>query len=224
MKRIAAALLSLLALAVSYWSFAPDRFHLGRPLDLTQEPTFVTDWKLQLADDATCFGALDKAGIDLERLPDEEKGEGCVFESVARLEQSLISWGGGVTLRCPMLAGLALWERHTLQPLAEAMLNQKIIRIRHFGTYACRNINNASSGRRSQHASANAIDIAGFVLADGSEVSVLEDWGKETPRGEFLRQVRDQACRRFSTVLGPDYNALHANHFHFDNGGFRICR
>jgi len=56
------------------------------------------------------------------------------------------------------------------------------------------------------------------VLADGREVSVLGDWNGKGPRGRFLRVIHDAACRRFATVLGPDYNALHANHFHLDMG------
>lgn len=40
----------------------------------------------------------------------------------------------------------------------------------------------------------------------------------------FLREVRDGACGIFHAVLGPDYNALHRSHFHFDIGRYRQCR
>jgi len=33
---------------------------------------------------------------------------------------------------------------------------------------------------------------------------------------EFLHQAHDDACKLFGTVLGPDTNAAHHNHFHFD--------
>ncbi len=207
-----------------YLAYAPDNYNLARPLDLTDRPTFVTDLKLRLAGTERCYGALDHAGVELERLPDEVKGPGCGFEDVARLDRSLIAWGRGVTLKCPMLAGIAMWERHTLQPAATELLGSEVVRIQHFGTYSCRNVNNDAHGRRSEHATANAVDVAGFVLADGREVSVLADWGKKSLQGRFLERAHDRACDLFDTVLGPDYNALHRDHFHFDNGGYETCR
>ncbi|RYD66694.1 MAG: hypothetical protein EOP58_04920 [Sphingomonadales bacterium] len=71
----------------------------------------------------------------------------------------------------------------------------------------------------------NAVDVAAFVLADGRKISVLGDWtGGTAEEREFLRTVHRSACRRFTTVLGPDYNSAHANHFHFDMGGKSFCR
>ena len=98
------------------------------------------------------------------------------------------------------------------------------MRIDQLGTYACRNVNSAASGRRSQHATANAIDIAGFRLADGRSISILDPGAEDTPEARFLAAARDEACRFFNVVLSPDYNRLHANHFHLDLGGFRMCR
>ncbi len=207
-----------------YLSYAPDNYNIVRPLDLTDRPTFVTDLKLRLGGTERCYGALDRAGIELERLPDEVKGPGCGFEDVARLDRSLTAWGGGITLKCPMLAGIAIWERHALQPVAGELFGSEVASVQHFGTYSCRNVNNAAGGRRSEHATANAVDVAGFVLADGRKISVLSDWGKDSPEGRFLERVHDRACGLFDTVLGPDYNELHRNHFHFDNGGFGTCR
>lgn len=209
---------------VAYFKYAPDNYNIARPLDLKDRPTFVTDLKLRLASVERCYQALDRAGIGLERLPDEVKAPGCGFEDVARLDRSFITWGSGVTLRCPMLAGLALWELHTLQPIARELFGFEVTRIKHLGTYSCRNINNAAEGRRSEHATANAVDVAGFVLADGTEISVLKDWGKGGPEDRFLRRVHDRACDHFDTVLGPEYNELHRDHFHFDNGGWQTCR
>ena len=62
----------------------------------------------------------------------------------------------------------------------------------------------------------DVIDIAGFVLADGTRISVLRDWPGEGDKARFLRTVRDGACDGFATVLSPDYNAAHADHFHLD--------
>ena len=221
------ALLIVVALWLSweaYIRFAPDHYNITEPIDLTAPPTFVTEFKLRFGGDEICYQALADAGVRFERLPDETKGENCKFENVARLEQSTISWGGGITLRCPMLAGLYMWERHHLQPAAEETLGARIIRVKHYGTYSCRNINNATRGVRSQHAFANAVDVSGFVLDNGDEVSVAEDWSSSAGNGVFLKRIRNKACERFNTVLGPDYNALHSDHFHFDNGPSSVCR
>lgn len=91
------------------------------------------------------------------------------------------------------------------------------------GSYACRNI--AGSSRRSAHASAKAIDVSGFVLADGRRITLVDDWnGGTAAEREFLRVVHRSACKRFGTVLGPAYNRAHANHFHLEGPGNNFCR
>lgn len=204
----------------------PDRLNPFEPLAIADEPTFLTGMKLMRlrvnADE--CRAVLDQSELDVEFLPDRETGENCGFENVAQLRRSSISYGGDITLTCPALVALAVWEEHDLKPAAQEILGREIIRIRHYGTYACRNVNNRASGRRSEHAYANAIDIAGFVLEDSTEISVLDDWGDDNEEGRFLDTVHERACERFAVVLGPDYNNAHANHFHLDMGPFMTCR
>ena len=108
-------------------------------------------------------------------------------------------------------------------------LGSRVTSIDHAGSYSCRRLYGRSEGAYSEHATADAIDILGFRLADGQRVSVLRDWGGATPKSEFLREVRDGSCRLFSTVLSPDYNAAHADHLHLDQAergtfGWRGCR
>jgi len=38
----------------------------------------------------------------------------------------------------------------------------------------------------------------------------------EDPKTKFVTFLHEDACRRFGTVLGPDANAAHKNHFHLD--------
>ena len=90
------------------------------------------------------------------------------------------------------------------------------------GGCACRSI--AGGQRRSQHASANALDIAGFRLQDGRRISVLRDWPGEGEAARFLRLVHEGACASFNVTLGPQYNAAHRDHLHVDMGLFRMCR
>ncbi|MGF1631022.1 MAG: extensin family protein [Kiloniellaceae bacterium] len=207
--------------------YAPDRYNPFAPLSIAESPSFLTEWKLRALkrDPAACFAALDAAGIGYRAIPDRETGEGCGFANAARLQHSTVAWGTpGVPMSCPMIAALAVWERHDLQPTAERLLDARITQVTHYGSYACRNVNNTTSGRRSQHARANALDVAGFVLADGREISVLNHWDGGGVEAQFLKQVHEAACGRFASTLGPDYNAAHANHFHLDMGGFGICR
>jgi hypothetical protein len=101
--------------------------------------------------------------------------------------------------------------------------------IEHFGSYSCRRLYGREAGGWSEHARANAVDVAGFTLSDGTRISVARDWEAEGPHGRFLDEVRDGACDLFATVLSPDYNEAHQDHFHFDQAdrgamGWRGCR
>ena len=96
-----------------------------------------------------------------------------------------------------------------------------------FGSYSCRRINHAEEGNFSEHATANAIDIAAFRLADGRTVSVAGHWDADDERSRFLKELRDGACTLFATTLSPDYNKAHADHLHLDQaprGGSHYCR
>ncbi len=135
------------------------------------------------------------------------------------------------TLTCPMVAGLNNWMEKVVQPAAMARFGQPVVELRIMGTYACRRMNNGGrSARMSEHAYANAIDIGGFRLADGSIISVLKGWRGGLEEQNFLREVHAGACRNFATVLGPGADAFHYDHFHFDlarhgrRGDRSICR
>ena len=95
-------------------------------------------------------------------------------------------------------------------------LNSRLVAISHAGSYSCRRIYGRELGRFSEHARANAVDITGFRLADGTRVTVLGDWAGKSPKSAFLHDVRDGACRLFATTLSPDYNRAHADHLHLD--------
>lgn len=69
----------------------------------------------------------------------------------------------------------------------------------------------------SRHTKAVAIDIAGFTLEDGQTLTLLRDWNHPT-KGLLLRNIRSYFCTQFYTVLSPDYNSAHADHFHMDLG------
>lgn len=132
-------------------------------------------------------------------------------------------------MACPIAASLALWEWRVVQPAALKHFGQPVARIDHFGSYSCRRMYGRKDAGWSEHATADAIDIAGFRLADGTRITVARDWQAKNAKAAFLRDVRDGACRLFATTLSPDYNAAHADHFHLDQAergamGWRGCR
>ncbi|MEX0759910.1 MAG: extensin family protein, partial [Tistlia sp.] len=124
----------------------------------------------------------------------------------------------------PLAAALQLWMREVVQPAARRYLDAEVARIGHLGSYACRRVYGRAAGRPSQHATANAIDIAGFRLADGRRVSVLGGWQGTPAEQAFLKDLHAGACSLFRGVLGPDYNAAHRDHFHLEMGPYGLCR
>lgn len=191
-------------------------------VDLTKPPTFITRYKLKhLAGNyEECKTALNEANIEFRSLPDKTEGS-CPLENRVIVDQSQYPYSAAVGPTCPMAAAITMWETQIVQKAAEKHLDSAISKIQQAGIFSCRNI--AGSKRRSQHAHANAIDISGFTLKNGSTISLLRDWGKDTPAGRFLQDVRNGSCDIFSGVLGPEYNKAHANHFHLDLGPYSIC-
>ncbi len=100
-----------------------------------------------------------------------------------------------------------------------------LVEIRVASHYACRTRNSQSGARISEHAKGNAIDISAFVLADGTQLTVLEDW--DGPNRRLMRRLHASACGPFGTVLGPNSDRHHQDHFHFDVADYRsgaYCR
>lgn len=206
--------------------YLPPEWDPRAPLDLRAEPNLLTQFKLTRAarDPQACFAAFSHSGLRVSRVPDRPMDGGCGLDAAVRLPSLGRVTPPDPVVTCGVALAWAMFERHSLQPAARAHLSAEVTGVRHLGTYACRNVNHAAEGRRSEHATANAIDISAFTLSDGREVRVMTGWAPNTPSAAFLRAARDGACRWFRAVLGPDYNAAHADHFHFDMGPWRACR
>src|SRR3546814_1042708 len=111
-------------------------------------------------------------------------------------------------MRCGLARTFSAWARNAVAPAARQILGSDLIKIETFGTYACRAVVGVASNRLSGHAIANAVDISAFVLADGRRISVLDDWSSSDPQiRAFMRVIHTSACKRFGTVLSPDYNS-----------------
>ncbi len=197
------------------------------PLDLRDPPGMATSHKLAAlrSDTAACYAVLERSGVEFAALEDAGEGQ-CLRSSRTVLQQARLS-PDSPPVTCPVAAAFEYWLLHGLQPAAQSLLGSPIERIEHLGAYNCRRIGGGETGRWSEHATGNAIDIAAFVLEDGQRISVLRDWNDGSDKAAFLRRARDEACQAFGTVLSPDYNAAHRDHFHLDQaarGYGGVCR
>jgi hypothetical protein len=121
-----------------------------------------------------------------------------------------------VTVTCPLADAVDRWMREVVQPKAKEHLKDDVTGLVNVAAYHCRTRYNNPGERISYHAFAEAIDIAAFKTAGGQQISVEADWPGEGEKSKFLKEVHAGACKIFGTVLGPDANAAHRNHFHLD--------
>ncbi len=115
-------------------------------------------------------------------------------------------------MNCPMAEAAAKFAQSVVAPAAKSAYGAELKSIANASAYVCRPRNGSS--KLSEHAFGNAVDMARFVLADGTGIDVAATTGPKA--GPFLAELRKAACGPFKTVLGPGSDADHANHFHFD--------
>lgn len=133
-------------------------------------------------------------------------------------------------LRCPMIPQVERWVRESAIPAARYYFGSDLVEISIAGSYSCRPMNHVSGAKLSEHGYANALDVSGFTLANGRKITLKRHWNGDAAEQGFLRAVRRGSCPHFSTVLSPDYNRAHHDHFHFDlarrgaDGLKRICK
>lgn len=179
-----------------------------------------------------CRALLQSAGAQHEPAPPVQAGPDCGYSDAVRLT----SGNEGPryappqpVASCPVAAALFILETQVIQPAARRHFGSEVAAIEHYGSYSCRRLYGREEGPFSEHATANALDLAGFRLADGTRISVRRHWDSEGPEGAFLSEVRDGACDLFATTLSPDYNPAHSDHLHLDQAdrgrtGWRLCR
>jgi hypothetical protein len=181
----------------------------------------------------TCRERLDAQHATFSFAPPVADGD-CAIPLPVRL-RSLTTGGDEITfsaepiLDCRLAERLADWIGNVVEPLARHHLASGLAAIETGPGYACRKRNNLATGKLSEHAKGNALDIAAFALRDGRRIAVLPA-DPSTPAGAaFLAAVRTTACGYFLTVLGPGSDAAHAEHLHLDLGphgrtlNYRIC-
>jgi hypothetical protein len=131
-------------------------------------------------------------------------------------------------VRCPMVHAIDYWTERVVKPAARRHLGADVVAVKVASSYACRPMNHVSGAYLSEHGHANALDVSGFALADGRVLRVKSWWSAPADERRFLQAVRAGSCQVFTTVLGPGYDALHADHFHLDlarhRGDERVCK
>ncbi|WP_159978685.1 MULTISPECIES: extensin family protein [unclassified Novosphingobium] len=175
-----------------------------------------------------CLSMLGAQQAVFTPVEDRYYGNSCSTVGTVKLaalntDNATVTVSGLGPATCGVATPFAAWARYGVDRAAQQILGSRVVKIETFGSYSCRNV--AGTNRRSGHASANAIDVSGFVLGDGRRITILDDWNGGTPaERRFLRTVHDSACKRFGTTLGPAYNAAHANHLHLEADGADFCR
>lgn len=172
---------------------------------------------------AVC-GDPDLQGTPVGAVPGRIRG--CGVQDAVRLRSV-----DGVTLSqeavmdCGTAKALKSWVSRSAKPELRS-LGGGLVRLRVAAHYACRTRNNLPGARISEHGKGRAIDISGFILRDGSEITVLKGWNAGRSK-RAMRAMHKGACGPFGTVLGPNSDRFHRDHFHFDTARYRsgpFCR
>lgn len=182
--------------------------------------------------DTACLQDLARLGVEFQAVntfgaPDQ----GCEVANPVSVSATGVPWNRPSVVSCAMARTLARYQTDVLQPLAQAHFGQAIKRIHHAGTYACRirrnnttaQVGKVKGGRLSEHSKGQAIDIMAFELADGTMISVKNDWLGKAAKSAFLRDAAKESCGVFNVVLTPNHDRFHQDHFHLDIGPFTLC-
>jgi hypothetical protein len=197
-------------------------------IDLDERNAWFVDWRLAALkyNPDLCKRVLISPHIDAQPIVDSPLHSGCGWTNAVRMMRAGSVHVAFDKITCESAAALTLWLEHDVQQAAHEIFGLSIASVRSLGTYSCRNIvgNPLAKSWRSEHATANAVDIGGFTLSNGRQVSVRAQWHGDSAEALFLRTAHDRACRYFHVVLGPDYNQAHYDHFHLDRGPFWRCK
>ncbi|RUM22034.1 extensin [Rhizobium vallis] len=180
---------------------------------------------------AECTAALQALGVVFKETPRIDDGNGCGIDKPIIVSEPLpgIKLKPEATIRCPAALALARWMKESVIPTASAALPEqgRITSVNQATAYMCRLRNGAETGKISEHARGNAIDIASFHFEKGEDVAVRSRREDPTLTGAFQRTVSAAGCLYFTTVLDPESDAAHETHFHLDvierKGGYRYC-
>ena len=218
--------LILIAVATVGYHWLPPYYNPFIPLTLDDPPGRITQYKLRRLTPEACTSLLSQANQRalIRSQPVADSGGACPLNNVVRVRDfGPVSLNSSFLASCPQALGSALYIHQQARPLTKRFMGSELTRIDHLGSFACRNIYHRPDARRSEHATAEALDIAAFRLANGERVTVLNGW-KGAKTQPWLKAMLAASCGYYGNGLGPEYNAAHANHFHLGMRGFGLCR
>lgn len=190
-----------------------------RPKTLEQEILFK---KRKLRKGSVC-GDIAIQGKAVGTVPGKIKACG-IKDAVQITSVSGVALSRPSTMDCGTAIALNKWVDKTVKPTFKR--RGPVVELQVAAHYACRTRNNRKGARISEHGKGRAIDISGFKMADGEVVTVLDGWRKN-PSKKQLTKIWRGACGPFGTVLGPNSDRYHQNHFHLDTARYRsgpYCR
>ncbi|WP_426235180.1 extensin family protein [Pararhizobium sp. DWP1-1-3] len=181
---------------------------------------------------SACLADLKAIGAIFKEEPRIDDGKGCGIDKPLTLSTVLpgIALKPEGKMRCETALELARWTKDAVLPAAKVALESEgeLTTINQASSYICRLRNNAKTGKISEHARGNAIDIASFTFKNGKSIEIQPRDEDSTLAGAFQRAVTATGCLYFETVLDPGSDEAHENHLHFDvierKGGYRYCR
>jgi hypothetical protein len=180
------------------------------------------------APEGSCSVKPSRIGL-AEKIRGIDEGNGCEIPNAWRV-QSLgsVSFSRAATMNCGLADPLNGWLENDVQRAARKNFGEQVVSIDVAASFACRARNHKQGAKMSEHGFGNAIDIAGFTLESGRKVTVLDGWRGGRDERRFLASVHEAACGQFRTVLGPDADRHHRDHFHLDlqnrRSGSSYCR
>ncbi|KPU06563.1 extensin [Enterobacter cloacae subsp. cloacae] len=216
----------LVAVATVGYRWLPSHYNPFTPLSLDDPPGPITQYKLRRLTPEACASLLSQANQKalIRTQPVADSAGACPLHNVVRVRDfGPVSLNSSFLASCPLALSSALFVSQQARPLTKTWTGSELVRIEHLGSYACRNIYHRPDARRSEHATAEALDISAFRLANGEQVTILHGW-RSTKTQPWLQALLTASCGYYGNGLGPEYNAAHANHFHLGMRGFGLCR
>ncbi len=167
------------------------------------------------SEEIDCRRELKRLGVTFRDVDPIHEGACGIDHPVQVSAIGSVEMKPSATLTCAMAQTFARWTKKELVPSARRRYFSGVKTIHQGSSYSCRKIAD-SRGVLSEHGKGNALDIMRIELNNGKDIDVRKQGFFAFRARGFLNTVRADGCQYFNTVLGPGYNADHANHFHFD--------
>ncbi|WP_099824562.1 extensin family protein [Oceaniglobus indicus] len=163
-------------------------------------------------------GDPDIQGVRMSRIAGRIRG--CGVEAPVQVTAIAgVALSTGATMDCTTAKALKTWVERGVKPVI-GRLGGGVASLKVAAHYSCRARNNKRGARISEHGKGRAVDISSIVLKNGASLSVLKGW-RDPAQAGMMKTMHRAACGPFGTVLGPNADRYHQDHFHFDTARYR---